>query len=342
LIGVEQLARSEEASWDSFLLGVDGGLLYHSLQYRDLLVDHLDCEPEYLVAKEDGEIKGVLPMMWARDGDARLSNSLPFYGSHGGPVAVSPEAEDALLQAWNERATDSETAAATLVGNPFLAHQLAEPRHVLTDDRISQVTSLPDEPGERAILELIDSSARRNVRKAQRVGYEVGVDNEALSALWRIYTDNMRAIGGLAKSEEFFAAIPRHFQVGEDFNVWVARLGEDVAAALLVLYFNGVAEYFTPAVDHDHRSDQPLALILLKAMSDAVTRGLRLWNWGGTWLTQEGVLRFKRKWGAREGRYRYYVQINDERLLSSTPEELRERFPHFYVAPFSELKGATT
>lgn len=341
MIAVERLVQSGEPAWDAFVRRMDGGLLFYSLRYRDLLIDLLGCEPEYLVATEAGEIKGVLPIMWASNGEARVSNSLPFYNSHGGPIAVSAEAEVALLRAWNQRATDPETAAATLVSNPFLAPQPAEPEHILIDERISQVTPLPDEPGPQSIFDLIDSSARRNVRKAQRVGYDVGIDNEALSALWRIHRDNMHAIGGLAKTKEYFAAIPRHFRAGEDFNVWVARLDDAVVAGLLVFYFNGVAEYHTPAIDHEHRGNQPLALILLEAMSDAVARGLRFWNWGGTWLTQEGVLRFKRKWGAQEGRYRCYVQINDQRLLSFRPEELRRRFPHFYVVPYSELTGAT-
>jgi hypothetical protein len=50
------------------------------------------------------------------------------------------------------------------------------------------------------------------------------------------------------------------------------------------------------------------------------------------------VFRFKRKWGARAVRYQYYVQVNDRALLQESPERLRKRFGHFYVAPFSALE----
>jgi hypothetical protein len=71
-----------------------------------------------------------------------------------------------------------------------------------------------------------------------------------------------------------------------------------------------------------------------------VRRGCRLWNWGGTWTSQGGVYRFKRKWGAEDRPYRYFIRINDRSVLDATPEELLERFPHFYVVPFSALRSA--
>jgi hypothetical protein len=327
-----------DTAWDEFLLGSPGGLIYHSTRYRDLLVDHLGCEAEYLMALEGGEIRGVMPLMWSGEAGARVCNSLPFYGSHGGPIAAQPEAEARLIDAWNERAADTGTLAATMVANPFLDHDPPVPEQGITEERISQATPLPAGAGEEEILALVDSSARRNVRKADRLGVEVAIDPDALADLHRLHAENMEAIGGRAKQASFFEAIPAHLRAGEEFDLWVARLDGDVISALLVLHFNGVSEYFTPATAHEHRSDQPLAAILVRAMSDSARRGRRLWNWGGTWGTQDGVYRFKRKWGAVDRRYLYFIQLNDRALLESSPEELLERFPHFYVVPFSALQ----
>ena len=43
--------------------------------------------------------------MWTGDGGARVYNSLPFYGSHGSVLAGDPDAESALIAAYDERAT---------------------------------------------------------------------------------------------------------------------------------------------------------------------------------------------------------------------------------------------
>ncbi len=81
-----------------------------------------------------------------------------------------------------------------------------------------------------------------------------------------------------------------------------------------------------------------MALILYRAMEDAAARGCTCWNWGGTWLSQQGVYRFKRKWGAGDRRYRYYVRVNDEGVLHRSPGELLSAYPDFYVVPFDRLK----
>lgn len=340
MIEVSELKPGEEEAWDSFLAGRRGALVYHCCRYRNLLVDHLGCRAEYLVAREGGEVRGVLPIMWSGEGKVAICNSLPYYGSHGGPIAADEQAERALVGAWDERAGDAGTAAATMVANPFLDHEPPEPLHGLTDERICQVTLLPEGAGREEIMGLIRPEARRNVRKAKRLGVSVEHRNDALAEVNEVHQENMRAIGGLAKSEEFFASLPRHLRAGEDFDIWIARLGGELVAALLVLSFNGTVEYFTSGTRVEHRDSNPHGLLLLEALTHAAGRGDRLWNWGGTWHGQVGVYRFKRKWGASEGRYRYYVQVNDEGLLDAAPEQLLERFPHFYVAPFSALRSA--
>jgi hypothetical protein len=337
-VRVDVLDTGEESAWDSFLLTQPAAIVHYSIRYRDLLVDHLGCRAEYLVARDGGTIRGVLPIMWASDPDGgRIANALPYYGSHGSPVADGPESESALIEAWNERVTDRSTLAGTMVMNPFLERDPAVPRHDMTDERISQVTPLPDGAGEPEIMEMISRTARKNVRKAHRLGVSVKQDEGAFRELCEIHQENMRAIGGLAKSEEFFEAVPRHLRADEGFDLWTAQFEGETIGASLVLRFNRAAEYFTSGTAVRHRDKNPHAAILIAAMAHAARRGCRIWNFGGTWLNQEGVYRFKKKWGTREGHYRYYTKLNDQSLLDSTPAELRERFPHFYVVPFSAL-----
>ena len=75
-------------------------------------------------------------------------------------------------------------------------------------------------------------------------------------------------------------------------------------------------------------------------MTDAAARGFTRWNWGGTWLTQEGVYRFKKKWGARERRYHYYVTINDRTFLQRSAADLSAGYPWYYTVPYGSLDPA--
>jgi hypothetical protein len=328
VIEVRALGAADEAAYTAFLRDRPDALLYHSLPYRDLLLDEAGGEAEYLLALEDGAIRGVLPTMH-RDG---VLNSLPYYGSHGGVVG---EAEAALLDAWDERA--AEARAATLVGNPFGPERRA-PRHDLTDERLNQ--AVPLSPG-FDVLAAAEPSAARNVRKAHRRGYVVAREPDALEELAAVHRDNLERIGGLAKDAAFFTDVARRFAPGEEYDVYTARADGELAAALLVFWIGAAAEYYTPAVVHEHRSDQPLAAILAEAIPDAAARGKAWFNFGGTWLTQDTLRRFKRKWGARTVSYRYFTKINDRSLLRATPAALRARFGDFYVAPYSALEEAS-
>ena len=310
--------------WDTYLRSHDGAVVYASSRFRALLCDLLDAEDVSLAARVDGEIRGVLPLI-TRDG---IVNSLPYYGSNGGIYADDDQVAAALAAAYDDVARSRSTLAATLVENPF-AGPAPRVASNLADERIAQWTELP--------ATAVESSARRNVRKAQREGVAVEKDATAFTRLHELHDENIRALDGRPKSARFFELVPRHLREGEDFDLYVARLDGEVVAALLVLHFNAVSEYYTPAIEHDARPLQPLAAILDVALRDAHERGRTRWNWGGTWESQSGVHRFKRKWGAREGRYRYHVQVNDGALLDAAPAELLGRFPGFYVAPFSAL-----
>jgi hypothetical protein len=315
------------AAPDELLLRHPGSLVYGSARFRALLVALLGARDRSLVAVEGGEVRGMLPLLEL----GGVLNSLPFYGSNGGVLADTPEAERALVEAYADLTLSAGTLAATVVENPFAPVAARYPA-THADGRIAQWSDLPAAG--------IEPSAQRNVRKAHRSAIVVEGDPTAFDRLYELHAENIGALGGRAKPPEFFRLLPRHLEHERDFELYVARLEGRVVAALLVLSFNRTAEYYTPAIEHAARPLQPLAALLDTALADAAARGLERWNWGGTWNAQEGVYRFKRKWGARETRYRYHVQVNDRSLLEASPSELAGRFPGFYVAPYDALATA--
>jgi hypothetical protein len=338
VIEVDRLEAGYERDWDAFLQGRPGGLFVHSIAYRNLLASELGCEPEYLVARDAGEIRGVLPLMWSAEAGGRVCNSLPYHGSHGGPVARDAPAASALIEAWEERASDPTTVASTMIENPFLERQAPEPLHELTDERFTQFTMLPAGGGEPEVMELISPEARGNVRRASRRGVSVELDNDAMSSVHRIHVETMERFGAPPKSWRFFGAIPGELRAGEDFDIWIARVDGELAAALLVIRFNGVSEYFASGTRDGFRGHDPHAALVFAAMVHEARGGARIWNWGGTRDGMDGVFHFKRKWGSRVGRYRYFVHVNDRSLQDASPEELVARFPGFYVIPFAALR----
>jgi Acetyltransferase (GNAT) domain len=297
----------------------------------------LHCDDEYLLAIDKGRVEGILPLMRLDVAGARVYNSLPYYGSNGGVTANNPTAAQCLVDAYNQRISQPNVAAATIVPNPF------EPvvegyRKTHEDARIAQWVEIrPSDAEMELYLGRIDSSARRNVRKAIAEGVEVHKMPEAMPTLRDIHRRNMASIGGRAKTDAFFELVPRCFDVGADWDLYVGMHAGQVIAALLVFYHGRTVEYFTPAVEESHRELQALPLIIARAIGDAAQRGFTRWNWGATWESQTGVYRFKKKWASEELRYSYSTYVADSTLLTQTPATLLDRYPNFYVVPFNAL-----
>lgn len=332
---VQKLTAILDEAYDRYLISKEHSLFYYSPKYRDFLKSLLGCHDEYFVAVDAGDICGILPLMYTKVDSGRVYNALPYYGSIGGILADNREAYSALVDTYNGIACDKNTLSATIISNPLDGGELNNVIHNFTDYRISQITTLTHK---KEILARIESSARRNVKKALREGVVVEVDHDQLGRLFEMHEESIRWVGGMPKSERFFRLVPKSFVPGDEFDVYIGKLDGGVIAGLLLFYFNKTVEYFTPATDVEYRSLQPLAAILSSAMGDAARRGFVWWNWGGTWESQCGVYRFKKKWTAQERRYFYYTQLNDKSLLSRTSEDILEGFPNFFVVPFSELR----
>jgi hypothetical protein len=327
--------------YEQFVQSLNTLTVYSTWEYRSFLLDLMGCSGDYLGAVDDkGSLLGVWPLMERTGKFGRVINSLPFFGSYGGPLGVNSAAIEALTIEFNSTVARSDVAAATVVENPFDPMQVSVP-HDFLDGRIGQFTSLDlGEDAKETLFSRIDPTARRNLRKAEKSDVEVEIDNGAMRELEDIHKENMDAIGGRRKSEAFFELLPRHLPAGRMYNLYVARHGKRAIAALLVLYAGKVAEYFIPATRLDERARQPSALLLFHAMIDAHRRGFLIWNWGGTWMSQEGVLQFKRKWGAQDRPYRYFVKLNNKDVLSAGRDELLSEYDNFYVVPFDKLNSA--
>jgi lipid II:glycine glycyltransferase (peptidoglycan interpeptide bridge formation enzyme) len=149
----------------------------------------------------------------------------------------------------------------------------------------------------------------------------------------------MQMINGTAKPKIMFEKIPEIFQYDLDYRLYIAEYDSKVVAALLIFFFKDQVEYFLPVIHKDFRSYQPLSALIYTAMADSIKdKESKVWNWGGTWATQDTLYRFKKSWNAHDKEYRYHIKTN----LSSTVlrginfKEAILEFQNFYLYPVSE------
>jgi hypothetical protein len=338
-ISVLESERDERAYTD-FLMRHDGATVYHSLRYRDVVLAITRATAEYALAWRGDDVVGTMPVMTLRGRHGEVLNSLPFFGSYGNILASCVTAARALAEWFYARLDKAGVAAATVIENPFGPSRHL-PRADMSDERIAQWTELtPGANFSEQLLTMIDGSARRNIQRARAAGIEVTINHDAFDFLAESHRQNMQEIGGRTKPPEFFDAVRRHMIASQDYRLYVARYDGQPIAALLIFYFKHFAEYIMPTTIKNRRELQPTAAILHRAMCDAQAEGRRIWNWGGTWLTQNGVYRFKRKWAAREASYSYHVYVRNPKLMADSAGSLSIEYPYFYTVRFGALREA--
>src|SRR5271157_1850185 len=330
---IELLSKSNEDEYSNLLLELETTLIYASLPYRDFLLRCLsDSEPYYLLAFENNQLVGALPTFLKNNpGMGGILNSLPFFGSNGG-VIVRPEAkkplsiQQLLMDAFHALLLEKSTSLHPVISSPLDPKEDFYETHTnysFRDERIGQLTPLPSRGASPEMLPQIlmgffHKKTRNSIRKAQtsRVFIMHSDNPAAFKSLSEMHEISMSAIGVPAKPWHVLASIRESFLYDRDYRIYLAEMSGKIIGALLVFFYNQVAEYYIPATSEGARIYQPMSLLVFEAMQEAVKRGCRYWNWGGTGITATGVYNFKKRWGTEDHKYFYYTRIYDQSILN--------------------------
>jgi hypothetical protein len=186
---------------------------------------------------------------------------------------------------------------------------------------------------EAALFDLYHVKTRNAVRKGQKLGqaFERRTDNAAIDWLQSVHEQSISAMGGVSKSRAVFAELLAQFSLDSHSRLYIGTCNGAPASGLLVLLFGDTVEYFTPVVDEHYKDQQALSALIHHAMLETASDGYLRWNWGGTWRSQDGVYRFKSRFGAHDRPYRYFHRLLDASLMAEPPTAVRARFPYFYT-----------
>jgi|TARA_B110000908_G_C10263071_1_gene460862 hypothetical protein len=264
-------------------------------------------------------------------------NSLPFFGSHGGPLTGGSKAcAIDLMAQFSDVAEKTGAVSATIIENPFESMDsvaLKEKGFLVVDDRVGQFTPLNmvGTDIEASLFQRFHVKTRNAIRKGMKLGLKVKICNDNFYWDWmqKIHADSIRALGGVPKSQEVFKALREAF--GSAISLHVGFVEDLPITALVTIKHRDTIEYFTPVIDPAYRNTQALSAVIFSVMTEAAFSGSTLWNWGGTWRSQEGVYRFKKRWGAEDYNYRYFNRIYNDTLRAVPSEKLATAFPYFYI-----------
>jgi hypothetical protein len=330
----------------------------HTLRWTKLLQLFTKSESTYLVAKSNGKIVGVLPSLMKKNTRyGNVLNSLPFFGTHGGPVALPTlnegerlQVKKELLLSFKELAKENDCIFSTLITTPFetdldFIQETLKPDFI--DPRITQMTVFPKEVSDienEIMYNTIEKRCRTAIRKAQKskIKIEFAQDLSHLDELFEMHKIGMERKHGIYKPPRFFEILFNEFSGSQnkDFKILFAWKDNEIIASLLLLYYKNIVDYFTPCFKLEYSSLQPIALLVYEAMKDSLKNGYAIWNFGGTRKTLQGVYMFKRSWGAKDYPYQYFINAYGDTsgIRNLQEEEILSEYEWFYVIPFTELR----
>ena len=279
-----------DAGCADFVRNMPNSRLCHVPQWSEMIECVFGHKGHYLVARENGEICGILPLSHVSSrlfGNRLISQ--PF-SDYGGPLTNNP----AALEVLYNHAVD----IACKYGCEYIEFRntVPMPQYLyLRTDKICM--HLPLTPDPQVVWKGLRPQIRNRIRQAEKSGIVVTHGrHEMLDEFYRLWTCRMRELGTPCYSRDLFRGILDTFPDGS--RIFLARSDGKVAAAFFVYAFNGCAHSRWGAALRKYDSLSPNYLLNWSAIEFYCRAAMKAFDFGRS-TKDSGQYTFKKRWKAR-------------------------------------------
>ncbi len=285
---LEVSSRWTEEEWDEFVNQSPDASGYHDHRWRRVFENAFGHETDYLVARAEAQIVGVLPLVIMRSWlFGRFMVSLPFV-NYGGALGDAP-AVRALVETAVERCRARRLTYLELrhVSRRF-------PEYPVRQHKVAMLLAL--ESNETSMWKRLDHKVRNQVRKAEKSGLRAEAGGaELVSDFYEVFAENMRDLGTPVYSRRFFEQM--HAQFPGSVETVLVRLGDKAVAGAISYSHHERLEVPWACSLRSHRAMCPNMLLYWTLMTRAIAAGKTTLDFGRS-TPEEGTYHFKRQWGA--------------------------------------------
>jgi len=310
-LSVRPLDANSQAAWDEFVFRHPDATLFHGLAWKRTIERTFGYEPRYLLAEEEGEIRGVLPLFAVGNWLAKRSLISTPFGVYGGICADHEATHVALLEhacqmAKRERVEYLELREKNEFSSPIL--QIKQ-LYVTFDQE------LPTDPEE--LFKGFPRDTRYMIRKGQKNELKAIVDNDQLDLFYDIYAYSVRNLGTPTFSKDFFLNMREEYGPKMEITViWQSK--QAVSAVLSFLFRDWILPYYGGSLPEGRRTGAN-NFMYWEVMRSACERGIRHYDFGRSKLGT-GAHFFKTQWNMRERPLPYqYFLVQRKTLPNYSP-----------------------
>lgn len=280
---------SDQQAWDSYVWRHPDAVAYHQFAWGQAVRNAYGFEPVYLIAEDQGQITGVLPLI-------RLK--VPLLGSQlvslpycdlGGVLPKDDSVAATLFDYAIDLAKNNNDKKVEL-------RQSAEGNDLEQASKVRMVLQLPGSSDE--LMKSFKAKLRSQVKKPMKDGLtsELG-GAELLDDFYQVMSVNMRDLGSPVHSRRWFQAVVDQF--GENARVGIVRNsdGNAIGGGVILLHKEIVSIPWASTLRKYNRLN-PNMLLYWSFLSFAADNGFKKFDFGRS-TPGEGTYKFKQQWGAR-------------------------------------------
>lgn len=299
MITVRQMRPEDADRWDAFVQSCPEATFFHRSGWQKVIERAFGHRTHFLLAEQDGNIQGILPLAEIRHFLFGHSlSSLPFC-VYGGIAANSTVARDML---------DAEAQKiASGLNVDYLEYRNIRPHHEDWPSKDLYVCfRKPIDPDVEQNMKNIPRKQRAMVRSGIKNNLASETD-ENVERFFRVFSDNMLRHGTPALPKSYFALLMDVF--GKDCEVLSITLDGEVVSSVLSFYFR---DEVLPYYAGDTIRARSLAANDFKyweLMRRACERGYRVFDYGRS-KRGTGSFDFKKNWGFEATPLSYEYQLH--------------------------------
>ena len=293
----------EEMEWQRYVGSVPNASMYHSIEWRDILSHSFGHKTRYLMAREGGVVRGVLPLVEMQSPlFGHFFVSLPFL-NYGGILADTPGFAAALAASAIDIAM-VRGARHIELRQSFPEAACEKPLWHQRQHKAALVISIDANP--ETHWAGLSSRLRGKIRKSEKAGSEFRVGGpELLDDFYRVFALNMRDLGTPVHSSAFFRNVLR---IADDAKVLMAYHHGKPASGAIALRRGSRIELPWICSDYSQSQSNVNEYLYWNAIRWACTSGGKALDLGRSSI-DAGTYRFKLQWNPKVQPLNWYYWL---------------------------------
>jgi len=322
---VRELEKNDEKAWDEYVLNSDASTFFHQTGWKNVIEKTYGHEPHYLMAEEDGDIRGILPLflMKSRIFGKKLI-SVPF-GPYGGVCANDSRIEKMLVE--ESKKLTCECNAKYLELRTKSNKNTTDESLINTKYYVTSILELNKDPN-IILMEKFNRNKRKTIYKSQKKSLSYKWTTET-DDFYELFIQNMKNLGSPAHSKKFFDNLISEFP--DSTRVLLVERENEVIYVSFYLFFRDTMINSWSSTLDIYRGNFPTDFGIWNAIKYGCENGYSYYDFGRSQRNSTNQ-EFKRRWGAdtKELHYNYFLNTLRNIPINTTDTPKRQIFSNIW------------